>query len=495
MGIILVGLVVTGMIFGVSRWATAPTWVPAFANVPMESVGKMTDKLTEAGIAFRLDKGGSEIQVASADLPKARVTLARENLPSAGRPGMELFDQPSWGMTDFTQRVNYRRALEGELERTIGKMKGIEAAQVHLAIEDASVFKREERPSEASVVIKLQNGSTPAPDVVSGIAHLVASSVDGLKSEKVTVLDETGRMLSLDGEDGSIAGLSSRQLSVQREVEGYLEKKAERLVSQIVGAGNTRVQVAAAINFDKIERTTSAVDPDRQALATEQKAEITPGAQGGAASSNTAASYENTRSTETFSGAIGNVKRLTVAVLVNDRIVAGAKPTVTPRTAAEIARIDTLVRSAVGADSARGDVVSVVNTTFESALPVRAEPVAKPDSWTRVQSVQKPLIAGAALLVLMIVALVAIRSLKPARSATAELRASATATALPPASQQYASLAPLHYEDEQPELAAPAKRRIILPPMPESPIRDQVLATVDQRPEVAVRVIKNWLKD
>ncbi|HEY0776457.1 MAG TPA: hypothetical protein VGD56_00700, partial [Gemmatirosa sp.] len=133
--ILLVGLLTAGLVFGVSRWATAPTFVPVFANVPVEQSGKMTDKLGEAGIEYHLEKGGTEIQVKTEDLARARVTLARDGgLPNAGRPGLELFDQPSWGMTDFTQRINYRRALEGELERTIGKMRGIEQAQVHVAM-------------------------------------------------------------------------------------------------------------------------------------------------------------------------------------------------------------------------------------------------------------------------------------------------------------------------------------------------------------------------
>ena len=128
--IIAVGVLVTALVFGVSRWATAPTMVPLYADIPIESVGKMTDKLAESAIAFELDRAGNTILVASGDLARARVALAREAMPEAGRPGLELFDKPSWGMTDFTQKVNYRRALEGELERTIGRMRDVKAVQV-----------------------------------------------------------------------------------------------------------------------------------------------------------------------------------------------------------------------------------------------------------------------------------------------------------------------------------------------------------------------------
>jgi flagellar M-ring protein FliF len=132
--VLVVGIAAAGLIFAVSQWAGAPTWVPAFTGVPIESVTSMTDKLDQAGVKYKLERGGADIMVAAADLAKARVALAKGGIPMTGRPGMELFDQPSWGMTDFTQRINYRRALEGELERTIGKMRGIDAALVHLVM-------------------------------------------------------------------------------------------------------------------------------------------------------------------------------------------------------------------------------------------------------------------------------------------------------------------------------------------------------------------------
>ena len=161
---------------------------------------------------------------------------------------------------------------------------------------------------------------------MQGIAHLVAASVDGLDAEHVTIVDDARPDADARCERRLDRRAHEPPAGVQREVESYLEKKAQGIVGQVVGIKNARVQVAAQINFDRVERTTQAVDPDKQAVATEQRAEITPGAQGGAASSNVATSYETTKSTETFSGAIGNVKRLTVAVLVNDRAVPGPKP-------------------------------------------------------------------------------------------------------------------------------------------------------------------------
>jgi flagellar M-ring protein FliF len=512
-GILGVGLLAAALIFGVTRWATAPTWVPAFTGLPLESVGKMTEQLEGAGVQFRMEQGGSTILVPAADLARARVAMASQGMPAQGRPGLELFDQPSWGMTDFTQRINYRRALEGELERTIGKMRGIESAQVHLALHEQASFRRgQEQPSQASVVLKLKSGQEPAQDVVQGITHLIASSVASLDARRVTVLDDAGRLLTESEADASLAGLTSHQLKVQREVESYLERRAEQLVSQIVGPGNARVQVAAAINFDKVDRTTESVDPERQALSTEQRSEITPGAQGGAASSNTATSYENTRSTETFSGAIGNVRRISVAVLVNNRAAAAAPapdaaggdeaaaPAIpapgAPRTAEELQRIETLVRSAVGADSVRGDAVSVVNVPFDAPAALPAPEAEKPTLVETVQSVQAPVLNAVGLLLVFGVALMVIRS----------LRADAPrAAAAPPslaAGDTYAALAAAADPALAASAAAPSAARVAAArPHPKllmasvSPVREQAVATVEERPELAVRLVRTWLKE
>jgi flagellar M-ring protein FliF len=323
------------------------------------------------------------------------VDLAAEAMPSGGRPGLELFDKPSWGMTDFTQKVNYRRALEGELERTIGKMKDIKAVQVHLAIEDEQVFKKSERPSKASVTLAMLNGQPPRSETVQGIASLVASSIGGLDPEHVTVVDERGQ--SLTTKDGSLTELTSRQLTVQREVESYMEQKADKLLSSLVGDGNARVQVAATINFDKVERTVQAVDPDRQALVTEQKAEVTPTApQQGAGYTTTSSSFENTHSVESFTGAIGNVTKLTVAVLIADNVTMPAadstatvppEPIITARTPDEITRVEMLVKNALGVDSTRGDMISVMSAPFDIPAPMaRVDSVVAPAPGTTTRS-------------------------------------------------------------------------------------------------------------
>ena len=472
--VLVVGVAAAGLIFAVSQWAGAPTWVPAFVGVPLEGVTQMTDKLDQAGVKYKLERGGADIMVAVNDLAKARVALAKGGIPMAGRPGLELFDQPSWGMTDFTQRINYRRALEGELERTIGKMRSVESAQVHLVMHETDGFAAQSRPTEASVVLKTK-GETDA-EIVKGIAHLVASSVDGLTSDHVTIVNDAGRMLSEAEESTSLAGLSSRQLAVQREIEDYLRNKAEKIVGQMVGAANLRVQVSARMSFDRVERTTASVDPDKQVVAAEQKAQIVPGAQGGAGQNNTSTAYENTRSTESFVAAPGALKRLTVAVLVADQAGADPKAAPTPRTAAELSQIETMVRSAVGADSTRGDVVSVVSVPF---APVIVAPIEKPktDIVNIMQTAQRPLLGVLGLALIVVVVLISLKSLKST---------GATAAANPTISLQRAD------GNTHPSLNTGPPMPVM---MPTNTMRDRVSSTIEQQPEVAARVVRAWLKD
>lgn len=506
--IIAVGVIATALVFGISRWATKPTMVPLFANVPVEQVKGMTDRLTESGVQFQLDAAGTTVLVPSADVARARVDLAASDIPGGGRPGLELFDRPSWGMTDFTQKVNLRRALEGELERTIGKMRDVKSVKVHLALEDDQLFKKNERPSKASVTLAMNNGDAPRTETVRGIASLVASSVGGLDPNHVTIVDERGEALTSD-DNNSLAGLTSRQLAVQQETESYLEQKANKLLSSLVGSGNARVQVSASMNFDKIERTTQAVDPDKQAIATEQKAEVSPSTpEQGAGYSTTSTTFENTHSVENFSGAVGNIRKMSVAVLIADRVIpadstagANAQPTIIPRTPDELTRIESLMRSALGVDSARGDMISVVSAPFDAPLAIVAvkdSSVVPQDLLGRIQANPKPAVAIAALFVLLVLAVAVLILLKPAKSKsklTATMPSTPTMPALPAYDAQRAAIEEAaRLEAEQQAALEELRKPVVLPPPPTTPEREQAIATVDQRPEAAVRVVRNWLR-
>ena len=475
-----VGLVTVLAILGIARWATAPTWVPVYSNLAIESVGSITERLDEERIPYRLESGGSALHVSANDLARARVVLAREGMPHAGRPGLEIFDQPAWGMTDFTQRVNYRRALEGELERTIGRMRAVEAVKVHVAMEETAGFRRSGRPSEASVVLKLSSGASPGADMVQGIAHLVSSSVDGVEPGRVTVLDDTGRLLSNPYEQDSSTAFASRELRARSDLEQYLGTKAEELVAQIVGRGNVRVQVAAELNLDRVERTVESVDPDRQALSSEQRSEIVPGAEGGAGSSSVTSTFLNSRSFETYTGAVGNVKRVTAAVLVNDRFVAGegGGGVYEARSPEEIASIQALVANAMGIDAQRGDVVTVVSFPFDEPTAVESAP----GIWDLVGQFHRPAIALIALLLTFGIGLRVTRTLRTPGGPAAE------------DAGRGGRLDLLVGEPGPKEQLEGAGTVPALPSTPASP-RELVAAHIEEKPETAVKMVRAWMKE
>lgn len=510
--ILLVGLSAAVGVFGLARWASAPTWIPAFADVPIGDVGPLTDRLTQAGVEFKLGSGGGTVLVKSDDVPKARVALARAGvLPTTARPGFELFDQPSWGQTDLTQQVNYRRALEGELERTIGAMRGIKSAKVHLVISQTDNYGVAPLPTEASVVLEPQGTDAIGPDVVRGIARTIASSVEGLTSDHVTIVDDAGRTLNAGDEEGSATSLTSRQLSVQMEVEKNLREKAERLLAPVLGAGNARVQVNATLSFDRVERTSQTVSPEQQAVATEQKAEIIPGAEGGASSTNSAASYVNSTATESVSSAIGSLKRLSVAVLLATPTVvtpaptgaaatAPTAPTAAPADSAALrAQVEALVKSAVGFDEARGDVVTV------SMLPFIPKPVlreaAPPTTLESLQTVQRPALSALGIVFAFIIAMLALRAAGRTTESVTPLGAGMPAGYFPGAGDSNQAAFAAQYAAQfaaTGHSGAPPALPSRPPPMitvPNNPMREQVLASVDQQPEVAAKLMRAWLRD
>ncbi len=488
---------IAGLIFVGSRAVTKPDLVPAISDFPIESASELTDKLTNAGVTFQLDQGGRSIMVSKNDLAKARVALAKGGLPGGARPGLELFDRPSWGMNEFAQRVNYRRALEGELERTIGHMRGIERAEVHLALPDQGTFQQEGKQATASVLLALRGNGTPMPDVVQGIAHLVSNSVDGLPADNVSIHDDMGRQWTDPNDGNGTTALSSRQLRTQQEVEADLQKKAEDLVQGVVGAGNAKVRVSALLNFDKVERTTNAVDPERQAIVSETKSEIVPGAgQTGAGQTQTTNQYENTKSTETYTATVGNIKKLSVAVLVSDRRLIAKDsldtiPKFQARSADELQRIDALVRSAVGIDTARGDVLSVQSSTPEVMPVAKAKEEVKP-LMQKLQDNKSSMITTAGLIAAIVIALLALRALKSPAPTTQQLAYATPLPALPGQVQQ-----PGAHVEGQPQsrfVQQPPRAPIVLPTA-NTEVRDKVASTVDQNPDVAARLVKSWLKE
>ncbi len=473
-----------------SRWAVGPTYVTLFRDLELRSVGAITDDLTKNGVQYRLDEGGTALLVRASDLARARVLLAKDGLPSTGRPGLELFDQPSWGMTDFTQRITYRRALEGELSRTIGTLKGVERAQVHLALPESSPLRRLERPAEAAVVLSLKPGVTLGREVVQGIAYIVSNSVEQLPADNVAVMDDSGRMLSIPSEGSGFVGLTTRQLDLQRSVERQLGEKVEGLLASVIGPGETRVQVAAQLNFEQVEKTIESFDPDRQVLNNEQRSETTSGdvgaEEGGTGGTQTVINntYQNSRNVERIIGAIGNITRLTVAVLVNEQALSKSATggSSTPPEA-KLAALEAAVRNAIGVDSARGDRVTLTAMPFEVNSTAIQSLAADSTTSQRDMVVLVERFSRPGIMVLGIIAalILGLRLLKPIN-----LPAAAAPALAAPAAAGQAAVPALATAPEVPEVPAPS---------PSMQLRSKVQTESAEHPSTAAQVMKTWLAE
>ncbi len=483
LGLIFFGVAAVAVIWGFAQWGMEPRYVPIATGLSVERIGDATQRLTEAGIEYRLERAGAMLTVPDRDAARARVALASEGLMGAvDTPGFELFDQPSWGMTDFTQRVNYRRALEGELERTMSRMRGVERARVHLALRERSFLRASEQAAEASVVLSLTDASSVPESVVRGVRSLVASSVENLTPENVTVLDDRGRLLSEDDPDSGV-GLTHAQLKVQSQIEQYLETKAQAVVAQIVGAGGSTIRVAADLNFDEIARTVQAVDPNQSALVSEDRAEITPGDEAqGAGSLQTSSAFETTRSVETVSRGGARVERLTVAVVVADRRAESADGVVAfePRTAAELRQIELLVGNAVGFSAPRGDQISVMSAPVEQAQPeVFTDAEREVDYAGIVMAAQRPFIAFVALTVAFLIALRVLKTLRlaPASpnpgSGTGGLKLEASGD---------------RTDGRSLPQGAPGREAVETAPPPRAELKLQ-------DPEMTAKVLRSWMRD
>ena len=399
-GVLLVLGVGLGGLWALVAWGNAPEMVPIVQNVPLETIAEAERALRDASIEPDLSRSGAALLVRAEDAARARVALAERGVSSGGRPGFELFDEPSWGMTDFTQRINYRRALEGELERTIGRMRGISSAEVHLALPGGTSLLRQEQPVEASVLLSVAAGARPTAEQVEAIAFLLASAVDGLTTENVSVLDDAGRVLSAASEPNSAVRLDRRRLEMQLELEDYLETRAAELVEPLMGPANVRVRVSAQLDFEQVERRTEAVDPNQQVVTAEERSAIEPGDPSqGASSTIEHNTFDVTRSTEVSTRAPGAVKRLTVAVAINEDVPRADDP-------ALLTRIQDLVSNAVGLDLARGDAISVLPMPFEpipTAIGDGGPP--PPGPLDLLREFQRPLLLAFALILMFVLAL------------------------------------------------------------------------------------------
>ncbi len=350
-------------------WSNRTEYELLFSNLPPESANLIVSDLRNGKIPFRLDNGGTSIYVSAEHADELRLKYAQSGYMKDSVTGYELFDENNMGMTTFMQQLNFKRATEGELMRTINQFPEVKMSRVHLVIPEDKLFEGQQKGS-ASVVLHFQPGASLSTNQIKGIASLVANSVEGIEPEDVVVMDDEGNVL-VEGkeEDALLAGVGN-QLELQQALEAKLQKKVKALVGGIVGRNNTVVKVSAELNFDRIERVQENVDPETSALVSEDT--YSENSQNVTDTSKYSAqkvvrNYEFSKTHETYVSNSGNVKRLSVAVLVNGRYKQSENSdgeiisTYEPRTEEELNQIAALVKSAVGYNEDRGDVVEVQN--------------------------------------------------------------------------------------------------------------------------------------
>ena len=386
-----VTLALVGFFALVIARVTQPAMGVLFSELSTTDAGAILKDLDSRGVAYETRDDGATILAPKSDLARLRMDFATKSLPSGGGVGYEIFDKgDAFSSTSFVQGINQMRALEGELSRTIRSIARVQAARVHLAIPERRLFERDREAPRASIVLKTR-GELGA-DQVQAIRHLVASAVQGLTTDRVSIVDERGRLLAGagSGEVASAAMAEDRRTGIERRLRSQLEE----ILAGIVGVGHSRVQVAAELDLNRIESRQESFDPESRVVRSSQtrgesaatsssEGQVSvgnelPGARDQAAapsprdsSSKTeeVVNYEISRVTRTEVSEPGRIKKLSVAVVVDGTYAKGAsgETTYQPRTKEDLDRIGALVRSAVGFDTARGDQVEVVNLPFANA--------------------------------------------------------------------------------------------------------------------------------
>ncbi|GAB1536670.1 hypothetical protein ADMFC3_23010 [Geovibrio sp. ADMFC3] len=380
-------------------WANRPVYKTLYANMNADDAPLVIEKLKEGNVPYRLKEGGGTVEVPQELVYDMRLELAREGLPRGGGAGFELFDKSSYGMTEFLQDVNYQRALQGELARTISSLNEVEEARVHLTIPKNRLFISEEEAAKAAVVIKLRRGANLNQEQVKAISSLVSGAVKGLTTDSVQIVDTTGRLLSefLDEEHSPVM-MTQTQLEYQRRIERELESKLYGILGRTLGETGAVAKVTAEIDFSKRETSREEFGREPVIRSSENIETISSNAPGGpqgvpgvesnlaepqVLGGNTNSSYEHTEERSNFEidktvtrevKAFGTIKKISVAVVVDNKNVFRTDNTTgnqitesVPRTQDELNSIRALVATAVGFDQARGDQVEVTNISFDTS--------------------------------------------------------------------------------------------------------------------------------
>jgi len=391
--------------------ASKPRLTLLYGGLAPAEAAKVVEYLDSKKITYEVTDGGRAIEVPSQDVYSARMGLASQGIPTMSDSGVgfELFDKPTFGESDFMQRANYYRALQGELARTIKQLDEVQNARVLIVVPEDKLFGQDHQEAKASVFIQLQPGRSLGASETQAIRFLVANGVEGLQPERVAVVDSTGRAIA-DSDDSSAAGsdgqMSDKQRQARADLEKYLEGKAQSMLDQVLGPGQAVVRVASEIDYSQMQETSERYDPKNSTVQTETSTtessttQSQSGSGGAGVSANasspdstgkadevkketTSNSYQVGKVVDSKTVGAGAIKRLTVALMLNERkpTVAGAKAVA--RTPQEITQLENIVKAAVGftANDTRQDMISTQEIPFadmfDDTTPVEKKSVAQ----------------------------------------------------------------------------------------------------------------------
>jgi flagellar M-ring protein FliF len=427
-------LLILGAVWALRWYLLERAYRPLYTNLSDAEAGAAVERLRQLQVPYRLASNGGTVLVPESRLADVRLQLATEGLPQSGRLGFELFDGANFGATEFAEQVNFRRALEGELERSVLSLAEVERTRVHISLPKRSVFLDYDEPAKASVVMQLRPGAELTKQQTDGITHLVASAVEGLDPQRVVLVDTRGRMLTRSR--ARETGASDEQLEFQRRLEEQIEHKIEATLEPYVGFDKVRANAAAEVNWNGGEQTAEVLDPNTVAMTTQKLEEVSgPATQAGApgTASNLprqpltplASGLTNSRLTETTNYQTsrtvtrteigkGAVTRLSVAVLIDSKVRAdqSGNPLREQRSAEEMQSLRGLAMAAAGISEQRGDRLTIESLPFTIFDPLPAPGAGSDDrsGWERIlrdlyERHRYYVLAGAAAAVLLLTAL------------------------------------------------------------------------------------------
>ncbi len=530
--ILLVAALVAGGIYGFTQYQREAGFRPLYTTLAPEDAALVVQRLKESGVAYRISATGTMISVPEDRVAELRLDMAGAGLPKSGRIGFEIFDKTNLGMTDFAEHVNYRRALEGELERSVMALNEVEQARVHISFPQESVFQEARQPAKASVLLRLRGSAQLPESAIPAITHLISSAVEGLAPDAVSVLDMRGNLLSrakrISSDADSGSGSSEASLEYRHSVEQDLTAKLDATLEPLVGAGRFRAAVSVDTDLTSGEQSEEHFDPTQSVMVSSQKSEDIsspshtaagipgtasnlpdpappPVSVGGGSSRKTeSANYQSSRTVKRTVLPQGGIKRLSISVLIDHEVHfegsgAQAKRVLTPPTPERLKVIHDLAAAAVGFNMERGDQLIVESLPFESTVNLEqpgASPVPVEAPLSPIEQLKKnPKLlygaAGGAAVVLAGLFFLVFKMLKKSPP-PAQMRPTES---LPPVGAEAVSAQKLGGSDTWAPSSLGAASLPALAPARIEVLTNQIRETAQKDGEICAGVLRGWLRE